>query len=97
MLTHLLRLQRGVMITFNVIKEQYGWAIRTASGMTTPFRTRDAALREAECLANSIRGHGQCVEIIVEHMSSGEPRDQCKRLSLTVADIILQRRAVGAP
>jgi hypothetical protein len=85
------------MITFNVIKEQHGWAIRTSSGMTTPFRTRDAAMREAECLAKSIRVHGEYVEVVVEHIGLSELRDQRKALRLTVSNTLLQRRATGAP
>jgi hypothetical protein len=54
------------MITFHVVKEPRGWAIRTCTGMTTPFRTKDAAIFEARYLAETIRCHGECVEIIVE-------------------------------
>lgn len=85
------------MITFNVTKEQHGWAIRTSSGMTTPFRTRDAAMREAECLAKAIRVHGEHVEVVVEHIGLNEVRDQRRGLRLTVANSVLQRRVIGAP
>ncbi len=54
------------MITFNVVKERHGWAIRTDKRMTTPFWSRDLAIREANCLARAIRCHGECAEVIVE-------------------------------
>ena len=54
------------MITFNVVKEQHGWAIRMDERMMTPFRARDLAIREANRLADAIRCHGECAEVIVE-------------------------------
>ena len=54
------------MITFSVVKEQYGWAIRAGEGMKTLFWSRDLAIREANCLADAIRCHGECAEVIVE-------------------------------
>jgi len=54
------------MITFSVVKEQYGWAIQMGEGMMTPFWSRDSAIREANCLADAIRCHGECAEVIVE-------------------------------
>jgi hypothetical protein len=53
------------MITFNVVKEQHGWAIRMDKRMMTPFWSRDLAIREANCLARAIRCHGECAEVIV--------------------------------
>jgi hypothetical protein len=41
------------MITFNVVKEQHGWAIRMDERMITPFWSRDLAIREANCLARA--------------------------------------------
>lgn len=46
------------MITFNVVKEQHGWAVRMGDCMMTPFRSKNLAIREANCLADAIRGHG---------------------------------------
>ena len=54
------------MITFKVVKEQHGWAIRMDERMMTPFWSRDLAIREANCLADAIRCHGECAEVIVE-------------------------------
>lgn len=61
------------MITFNVVKEQYGWAIRMDERMMTPFWSRDLAIREANCLAHAIRCHGECAEVIVEDAVPSEP------------------------
>jgi hypothetical protein len=54
------------MITFSVVKERYGWAIRLGEGMTTPFRLRELAIREAKCLADAIRRHGEGAEVVVD-------------------------------
>jgi len=51
------------MITFYVVKEQHGWAIRMGERMTMPFWSRDMAVREANCLADAIRCHGECTEV----------------------------------
>ncbi len=85
------------MITFNVVKEQNGWAIRTSSGMTTPYRTQDAAMHEAECLAEAIRGHGECVEVIVEYVGPSKVSDKRKFPHPTIANILMHRRLTGSP
>ena len=64
------------MITFNVVKEKHGWAIRVGERMTTPFWSRDLAIREANCLAEAIRRHGERTEVIVE---AEEPTEACRR------------------
>lgn len=61
------------MITFNVVKEQHGWAVRSGACMMTPFWSRDLAIREANCLADAIRRHGQHTEVIVECVEGREP------------------------
>ena len=61
------------LITFNVIKEKHGWAVRMGDCMTTPFRSKHQAVREANCLADAIRGHGVRTEVIVEDAEPGEP------------------------
>ena len=43
------------MITFKVVKEQHGWAIRMGEGTMTPFWSRDLAARRANSLAAAIR------------------------------------------
>ena len=54
------------MITFSVVKEQHGWAVRSGTCMMTPFWSRDLAIREANCLADAIRRHGQHTEVVIE-------------------------------
>jgi hypothetical protein len=54
------------MITFNVVKERHGWAIRTGDGVTAPYWSRDLAIQEANCLAEAIRRHGALTEVIIE-------------------------------
>jgi len=61
------------MITFNVVKEQYGWAVRTGTCMTTPFWSRELAINEANCLADAIRRHGACAEVVIEGADPAEP------------------------
>ena len=61
------------MITFNVVKEEHGWAIRMGKRMTTPFWSRERAIREANFLADAIRCHGECAEVVVEGADPNEP------------------------
>jgi hypothetical protein len=65
------------MIIFNVVKETHGWAVRMGDCMTTPFWTRDVAVREANFLAAAIREHGECAEVIVE---GAEPNKLTRRV-----------------
>jgi hypothetical protein len=53
------------MIVFSVVKEPFGWAVCTGGCMTTSFRTREFAIREAHCLANAIQSHGQDTKVII--------------------------------
>jgi hypothetical protein len=69
------------MITFRVVKEQHGWGIRTAEGVTTPFWSRSLAIREAYCLAAAIRCHGERVEVIIEDTDQSDPRKTVKGVS----------------
>ena len=70
------------MITFRVVKEQHGWAIRTSGGMTTPFWSRDAAIREACRLASDVRSHAECTEVVVEGLDPAESLQEIKGASL---------------
>jgi hypothetical protein len=54
------------MITFNVVKEPCGWAIRAGECMTAPFWSREVAISEANALADAIRCHGEGAEVVVE-------------------------------
>ena len=69
------------MITFNVVKEKHGWAIRLGEGMTTPFWSRDLAVREANCLADAIGCHGGHTEVVVEATDPNEPHKSGAGLS----------------
>ena len=69
------------MITFKVVKEQHGWAIRMGEGVTTPFWSRGSAIREAHCLAVAIRCHGKRAEVIIEGADQSDPRKAVKGLS----------------
>jgi hypothetical protein len=78
------------MITFNVVKEEHGWAIRIGERMTTPFRSRDVAIREANCLADAIRCHGVCAEVIIEGADPNEPLKKISGSSSDLLDVLLQ-------
>ena len=65
------------MITFSVVRDQYGWAIRVGERMKTVFWSRDLAIREANCLADAIRCHGERTEVIVE---GADPNEVFKRI-----------------
>ena len=61
------------MITFSVAREeQHGWAIRVGERMKTLFWSRNLAIREANCLADAIRCHGERTEVIVEGADPNE-------------------------
>ena len=64
--------QMRAMITFSVVKEQHGWAVRSGTCMMTPFWSRDLAIREANCLADAIRRHGQHTEVVIECAEVGD-------------------------
>jgi hypothetical protein len=83
------------MITFNVVKEQHGWAIRMGRGMTTPFWSRELAIREANCLADSIRCHGECTEVIIEGANSNEPPKRIMGVSSSRLEAPLRGRWAG--
>lgn len=54
------------MLTFNVVKEPYGWAIRMGERMSTPYRCRLSAIRDAQVLAEAIRRQGGRIEVVVQ-------------------------------
>jgi hypothetical protein len=56
------------MITFKVVKEQHGWAVRTGEQMSTPFWSRVLAIREAGRMAAGIRRHGALTEVLIEDL-----------------------------
>ena len=78
------------MITFDVVKEQHGWAIRMGECMKTLFWSRDSAIREANCLAADIRCHGECAEVIVEGADPNELPTRIKGSSSARLDALVQ-------
>ncbi len=68
------------MISFNVVKEQHGWAIRIDERIKLLFWSRDLAVREANCLADAIRCHGECAEVNVEGADTNELSKKIKQL-----------------
>jgi len=71
-------LEARAVITFDVVKEEHGWAIRMGMRMTTPFWSRELAIREANCLADAIRCHGECAEVVVEGADPNKPIEKKK-------------------
>ena len=61
------------MLTFKVVKEEYGWAVRLGRGVATPFWTRAAAIREAHQLCERMRGHGLAAEVVIEEDGAPSP------------------------
>lgn len=84
------------MITFNVVKEQHGWAVRMGDRMTTPFWSRDLAIREANCLAQAIRCHGESAQVVVE---GADPHDSPRTIggsNFSRIETLVQARWVGS-
>jgi hypothetical protein len=59
--------------------------------MMTPFWSRDLAIREANCLANAIRCHGECAEVIVEGADASQPLTKIKGSSSSRREAALTR------
>ncbi|HVM99289.1 MAG TPA: DUF2188 domain-containing protein [Caulobacteraceae bacterium] len=73
------------MHVFKVVKERDGWAVRMGDAMTTPFRSRNQAIEEANCLCEALRRHGEIAQVVVEAHDAGEkprPLDRAMRLRL---------------
>lgn len=83
------------MITFNVVKEQYGWAVRAGECMTTPFWSRELAIIEANSLADGIRRHGACAEVVIEGANPAQPRGAPRGLSSSRLASMLVGRWTG--
>ena len=84
------------MIIFNVVKEEYGWAVRMADHMTTPFWTRESAILEANSLAKAIRCHGECAEVNVERDSEDEQPLEIQGKVSSWSDTFAWRRRTAA-
>lgn len=60
-------------ISFRVVKEPYGWAVRSESGMMAPFRSRASAVEHANGVAEALRRCGEAVEVVLEDRVFDEP------------------------
>jgi hypothetical protein len=66
--------QTLVKHTLRVVRDPFGWTVCLGAGMTSPFRTRAGAIREAECLCQQLRAHGETAEILIEEAAgTGSP------------------------
>lgn len=83
------------MITFNVVKEPCGWAIRMGERMTTPFWSREVAICEANALADAIRCHGECAEVVVEGVQPGVTTTRLGSSSSSRLAVVPRRRWTG--
>jgi hypothetical protein len=83
------------MITFNVVKEACGWAIRMEERMTMPFWSRDLAISEANALADAIRCHGECAEVVVEGAEPGAKTMKLRASSSSRLAAVPRRRWTG--
>lgn len=55
-------------ISFRVVKEPYGWAVRLGDGMMTPFRSQSLAVQHARGIADALRRRGEFAEVVVEEV-----------------------------
>lgn len=56
----------GETISFRVVKEPYGWAVRLGEGMMTPFRSQMHAIEHAYGIAEALRRRGERAEVVIE-------------------------------
>lgn len=61
------------VITFEVVKESYGWAVRRDRQMMTPMWCRASALAEAERMVATLRRHGARAEVRVRDPDDAAP------------------------
>lgn len=59
-------------ISFRVVKEPYGWAVRLGDGMMTPFRSQNLALQHAKDIAEALRRRGELAEVVIEEVCTSE-------------------------
>lgn len=56
----------GETVTYHVVKEPYGWAVRLPGGAMMPFRARKAALGQAAALADRRRAAGEGAQVALD-------------------------------
>lgn len=66
-------------ISFRVVKEPYGWAVRLGDGMMTPFRSQVLALQHAHGIADALRRRGEFAEVVVEEVCLSDLGPQFSR------------------
>lgn len=59
-----IRRDRG-RITFEVVKEAYGWAVRRDHQMMTPCWCKAVAVEQAQRMVDALRQHGERAEMRV--------------------------------
>lgn len=55
----------SAMITFEVVKEPYGWAVRR-DGMMMPAWCEAAAMAEAQRMVSALHRHGMAAQVRVQ-------------------------------
>lgn len=61
----------SAMITFEVVKEPYGWAVRR-DGMMMPAWCEAAAMVEAQRMVSALHRHGTAAQMRVKSAEIGE-------------------------
>lgn len=81
----------GEMISFRVVREPYGWAVRMGQGMMTPFRSRVMAIKHANGFAEALRQHGEAAEVVLEEIWPMQPQP-CERERSRFRPLLLRAR-----
>jgi hypothetical protein len=55
------------MHTFRIVQDQGHWTVELGSGMSSPCKSRAAAIAQAERMAQAIRRHGEAVCVTSDH------------------------------
>ncbi len=80
------------MLVFKVARKPYGWAVCMDEAMSTPFRSRDLAVQEANCLCEAIRSHGVLAEVVIEGADPPETAEARDRHSSSLLSARLRSR-----
>lgn len=56
----------GETVTYRVVKEPYGWAVRMPKGQMTPFRSQKRATDHARGLAGAQRALGRPAMVVID-------------------------------
>lgn len=80
------------MYVFKVVKEPYGWAVHMEGAMSTPFWSRELAVREANCLRDELRSHGVLAEVIIEGGDAADMVTARGRMAASIPNARLRSR-----